>query len=175
MSETNPSGTGPDNFTTSSPPPTPKLSLKVLNDRLIDLQVTQSNMWDQIQERDNVLAAQIEELKETLSLNLRTVSIDTEKRFSTLATNLEDLIAARIKPNAESVTASLQEATGKYVEVHTPGQNSLQEDLLIATIEALRCAGINTAARMSNELEEKYFPEGVDYVLNRFPWMSDYR
>ncbi len=66
-----------------------------------------------------------------------------------------------------------------------PNPVEMPLDLIIGVTEALRCAGINTAARMAEELESKYYPpaEGLTglgsnadkVVLSRFPWMSDYR
>ncbi len=53
----------------------------------------------------------------------------------------------------------------------------LVEDLVIGICEALRCAGINTAARMAEEMEAKYFGD-IPYdkvVLERYPWMVDYK
>ena len=47
-------------------------------------------------------------------------------------------------------------------------------DLVLGVVEALKCAGINTAARMAEELESKYglFDEEL---LESYPWMVDYR
>ena len=56
-----------------------------------------------------------------------------------------------------------------------PADTSLLEDLLLGVCEALRCAGINTAARMAEELEETYLEGTTDAVLKRYPWMADYR
>ncbi len=47
-------------------------------------------------------------------------------------------------------------------------------DVILGVCEALRCAGINTAARMAEELEAKYGLDD-DALLKRYPWMVDYR
>ena len=78
----------------------------------------------------------------------------------------------------DTLTLKLLETRIKALESNTPeerGFSELTNDLLIGIITALRCAKINTAARMSEELAARYYEDGVDFVEERYPWMSEYR
>ncbi len=92
---------------------------------------------------------------------------------------LRDEVAVLTKvaqSNSEEVTAALHKATEDFVDIYTPGDETFQGDLLIGILEALHSAGINTSARMANELEEKWLGDDAgDFMLARFPWLKDYR
>ena len=100
-------------------------------------------------------------------------------------------IDSGVKLSMKSLAARLDgiEAAIEVVYSKTQESGSLDSqeadtfsDVILGVCEALRCAGINTAARMAEELEAKYYDtddgEGGQTrnpVLDRFPWMVDYQ
>jgi hypothetical protein len=86
---------------------------------------------------------------------------------------------ARLIDLEERVTALEQEDSTPFAPAATGIPEETLEEIILALTEALRCANINTAARMAEELEEKYFGDTMDKddgpLMRRFPWMVDYR
>ena len=108
-----------------------------------------------------------------LDARMRTLEGYIDERIDGLVDRVNATING-LKPQTEEVTAALHQATAEFIEIVEPGSGSLVEDLLIGIITALRCAKINTAARMSEELAAKYF-DSDDFVEKRFPWMDEYK
>ena len=130
---------------------TPKLSLKGLDARLVELFRMVETMH-----------ATFEELINALSVKVHAVEVVA-------------------KSNSEETSAALHEATSEFVELVNPRAESLSADLMIGLLEALRSIAIITTARMAEELEAKWYPDSVDqnwpqdFVVERFPWLKEYQ
>ena len=110
-------------------------------------------------------------------------TVNTKLSLKQLDKRLAALEVSGDAPDLYTRIASLEHLVESWLEhfaenvVEAVPRQGLQSDLLIGICEALRCAGINTAARMAEEMEAKYFGD-ISYdelVLKRYPWMVDYQ
>ncbi len=160
-------------FTDAVTPPT-KLSLKSLQSAGIALAQQVGNLEGRLQGMVITVEAgdfRIAELQQAIVI--------LEESIAGIVSTVEATIDS-VQPQTEAVMAALERASSQLNSDLAGNGSDFVHDLQIGVIEALRLAGINTASRMAKELEAKWFPSTNedskrDWLLDRFPWLSDYR